>query len=194
MQPTPGHSTAEMKDRLEVEKLQAEIGNLRGANSGWARAAHHTAVFTALLTAVSIGIGLLQFNREQQASARREEAGRSEELRKTYWQEQKKVYDLAANAVATIAIAASVKDVAPEIRQFWALYWGGMSLIEGHEVERAMMDFGTTLAKWQQSGTKPSGVEDLSYRVAHCMKQSLAKTWRPVTGVNVLDPACPYPD
>jgi hypothetical protein len=194
MEPTPGSSIAERKAQLEIEKLTAELESVRLANRPWSQAARYTAVFTALLTALSVGIGLFQFNQQQQATARREEAGRSEELRKTYWLEQKKVYDQAVNAVATIAGAASLKEAAPEVRQFWALYWGGMSLIEGHEVELAMIDFGKTLSLWQQSGNKPDGVENLSYRVAHCMKQSLGKTWRPVTGAAVLDPACPYPE
>jgi hypothetical protein len=192
MQPTPGPSNAEVKSQLEIEKLRVELQTLRSANRPWSLIARNVTVFTAILTAVSVGIGLFQFNRQQQATARREEAGRAEELRKTYWQEQKRAYDQAANAAASIASASALKEVPAEVRQFWALYWGGMSLIESPEVERAMIDFGNLLSAWERSGTKPDEVKNISYRVAHCMKQSLAKTWRPVTGGTVLDAACPY--
>jgi uncharacterized protein HemX len=140
MQATPGPSTADLKAELEIEKLRAELQSIHSASRPWALVARNTAVFTAIVTAVSVGVGLFQFNQQQQATARREEAGRAEELRKTYWQEQKRAYDQAANAAATIANADSLKDVPKEVQQFWTLYWGGMSLIESHEVERAMID------------------------------------------------------
>lgn len=188
MNPSPD----ELKAQLEIEKLRAELDQLRQTRRPWTVIANNTAIFTAILTAVSVGIGLFQFNQQQRDTARREEAARAEELRKTYWEEQKRAYDQAANAAATIANAGSLQEAQAEVRQFWALYWGGMSLVESREVERAMIDFGRLLTEWQETGTKPGDIRNLSYRVAHCMKQSLAKTWRPVTGASVLDQACPY--
>jgi hypothetical protein len=67
-----------------------------------------------------------------------------------------------------------------------------MSLIESHEVELAMIAFGKSLGSWESSGIKPKEIEDISYALAHCMKQSLSKTWRPASGKEVRDTACPY--
>jgi hypothetical protein len=192
-----GKLLAEEKTRLELEKLKAEVENLHRGASPWTTIGRNPPLIIAIITT---GIGIFQFTRQQQANrnqlaaqAAREDAGRAEELKKTYWVEQKRVYDLGSNSAGLIAKATSLKEVAQETRQFWGLYWGGMSLIESPEVERAMMDFGGALSAWDHTGKKPSSVESLSYQLAHCMKQSLSKTWRPVSGGDVRDKACPYP-
>ena len=115
-----------------------------------------------------------------------------EELKKAYWQEQKNTYAQGSLYAGLIAGASSLNQVANEARQFFGLYWGPMSLLEHSEVESSMIAFGTALKKWQATGKKPKGIEDLSYQLAHCMKQSLAKTWRPVTGTSVRDEHCPF--
>jgi hypothetical protein len=190
---------AEEKVRLEIQKLRAEIEGLKRDNSWWGRVDRNAALLAAVIAAASVGVGLYQFNSGQAANREqlriqsdREETARGEELKKTYWEEQKKIYEQASNYAALICKADSTSRVASETKQFWALYWGNMSLLEHHEVERAMIDFGDALEKWQRTNKKPEGLENLSYTLAHCMRQSLSKTWRPVSGGSVRDDACPY--
>lgn len=40
-------------------------------------------------------------------------------------------------------------DVAAYWREFWRLYWGAVGMVEGPEVERAMVRFGTALDAWE---------------------------------------------
>jgi hypothetical protein len=193
-----GTATAE-RARLEIERLRAEVTSLQRSNSWRGAMERNVAFLAAFLTAAGIGIGLIQFNKQQQANreqsmiqAERDDVTRMEELKKAYWQEQKNTYAQGSLYAGLIASASSLKEVANETRQFFGLYWGPMSLLEHSEVERSMIDFGRALTAWQQSGKKPENIENLSYQLAHCMKQSLGKTWRPVTGESIRDKKCPY--
>ncbi len=59
------------------------------------------------------------------------------------------------------------------------------------KVESAMVEFGEALKQWETTAKKPQAIENLSYRLAHCMRQSLSETWSPVFGY-VKDAACPW--
>ncbi len=189
---------AHEKARLEVEKLRAEIDSLKRSNSWWDRLDRNAALLTVLITVISLCVGVYQFTRSQEANrkqltqqAAQEEAARKEQLKRAYWEEQKKIYEEASNYAAVIANANSLKDVVRERGGFWVLYWGKMSLLEHTEVESAMVEFGEALKQWETTAKKPQAIENLSYRLAHCMRQSLSETWSPVFGY-VKDAACPW--
>jgi len=69
----------------------------------------------------------------------------TEELKKEYWQEQKKLYEQVSDDAGKIARANSLSDVQKETTDFWAWYWGSMSLLENYEVAHAMKAFGSAL-------------------------------------------------
>ena len=192
-------AVAGRKAGLEIAKLQAEIVNLRRSSTWKGVVERNVSFFAAFISVAGLAVGLWQFNRQQvanreqaKAQAAKEELGRNEELRKAYWQEQKTVYSQGSRYAGIIASAGSLNQVVNETREFWGLYWGTMSLLEHSEVEKAMMAFGDAVVEWQKRNQKPAGIENLSYQLAHCMKQSLAKTWRPVSGGPEKDKACPY--
>lgn len=132
-----------------------------------------------LFTAIGIFFGALQYARTQQ-----------EEFRKRYWDVQFKLYSEAAESSAAIANGRALADVEKERRRFWQLYWGPLSAIEHPEVEIAMKRFGTVLAECEAGhrdscpspspGTTRTPLRSASYNLAHCIRASLAKTWRPV--------------
>jgi hypothetical protein len=43
----------------------------------------------------------------------------------------------------------SFPDVKPYIREFWRLYWGPLGMVEGPDVERAMVAFGRAINAWE---------------------------------------------
>jgi hypothetical protein len=186
------------KSVLEIEKLKAEVVSLRRANS-WLGAMERSGAFLAILvSAAGIAMGLHQFNSGQDAARRdaqdraaQELAARNEELKKTYWQEQKDIYIESARYAGLIAHAERLDAVGDEVKNFFALYWGPMSLLEHTEVERSMIAFGQEVARWRATNQKPAAIQNRSYELAHCMKQSLAKTWRPVSGDSPIDQSCP---
>jgi hypothetical protein len=132
-----------------------------------------------LLTAISIFFGATQYAWTQQ-----------QEFRKRYWDAQYTLYTDAAASAAAIANAAKLEDVEKERRRFWQLYWGPLSAIEHPEVEAAMYRYGTVLAACEAGtkdscpspspGTSITPLRSASYNLAHCIRASLATTWRPV--------------
>ena len=136
-------------------------------------------VIPLLLTALSIFFGATQYARTQQ-----------QEFRKRYWEAQFTLYTDAAASAAAIANARDLAAVDAERKRFWQLYWGPLSAIEHPEVEAAMKRFGTVLAACEDGqkgscpspspGTAFSPLRSASYNLAHCIRASLATTWRPV--------------
>jgi hypothetical protein len=136
-------------------------------------------VIPLLLTALSIVFGATQYARTQQ-----------QEFRKRYWEAQFTLYTDAAASAAAIANARNLEAVEMERRRFWQLYWGPLSAIEHPEVEAAMKRYGTELAACEAGkrescpsplpGTALTPLRSASYNLAHCIRASLATTWRPV--------------
>ena len=192
-------STEAEKLSLEVDKLKAEIISLSHAKTWLGIVERNVAFLAILVSAAGIAVGLHQFNEGQKAArqdaqdrAFNELATRNEELKKTYWQEQKSIYIEGSRYAGLIANAKTLHEVDQEVKRFFSLYWGPMSLLEHVEVEKAMVAFGQEVTAWQETKHKPAEITKRSYQLAHCMKQSLAKTWRPVSGASPIDENCPY--
>ena len=187
------------KLRLEIDKLKVEIIGLSHAKTWLGIVERNVAFLAILVSAAGIAVGLHQFNEGQKAArqdaqdrASHELATRNEELKKTYWQEQTSIYIEGSRYAGLIANAKTLHEVDQEVKRFFSLYWGPMSLLEHVEVEKAMVAFGKEVTAWQETKQKPAEIKNRSYQLAHCMSQSLAKTWRPVSGSSPTDVNCPY--
>ena len=55
------------------------------------------------------------------------------------------MYEQVSDDAGKIARANSLSDVQKETTDFWAWYWGSMSLLENYEVAHAMKAFGSAL-------------------------------------------------
>lgn len=186
------------KANLELDKLQAEIDNLKRSNSLGAKIALYNPVFTVLIAVLGVFVSIDQFNKQQEHNrlqleeqSKRDFATREQESKKNYWEEQNKTYKDAIDAAATIAGADSLESVKEERKKFWRLYWGIMSLVENRSVEGAMKDFGDSLEKWEMTQEKPLGMERLVYAIAHCGRKSLQNTWSPVDIGDLAEEGCP---
>ncbi len=204
------NSLADERARLEIEKLKTEIESLRNSTGIGAKLAQYNPVFTVLIAVVGTIISIQQFNKQQifntqqhtqqeahnraqlKEQSDREFTAREQESKKRYWEEQNQIYKEACDAAATIATANSLDEVGKERKNFWRLYWGIMSLVEHREVEGAMIDFGEKLGQWELTRSKPGGIKNYSYRIAHCCRKSLQKTWSPVDIGGLKDEGCPY--
>lgn len=189
----------EIKNDLEKRKLELEAKGLESKHKWEDRVARYIPVMTALVAVAGVLIGAQQFKKQQEfdrhalaAQSLRDYETRQQELKKEYWEEQIEIYKEAGNAAAAIATAKTLEEVEEERKKFWRLYWGIMSLIEHSEVEKAMKAFGDQLLVWENSKTKPASLETLSYRIAHCSRKSLQKTWSPVDIGDYGNTRCPY--
>src|SRR5262245_4216408 len=69
--------------------------------------------------------------------------------------------DLCARRIVNTLRDRPVSEAEPYVREFWALYWGDMVLVEGPEVEAAMIRFGQALSAIERDIQRPTDeVED----------------------------------
>ena len=82
------------------------------------------------------------------------------------------IFGQAVKAASIIANAKALDGLQEKeaVSSFWRLYWGELAQIEGVDVERAMVEFGRALQEWQNSGTKPQGLHQLSLHLAHACR------------------------
>jgi hypothetical protein len=62
----------------------------------------------------------------------------------------------ATKSVAELRARKPFNEIEPYIREFWAQYWGEMLLVEGPDVEPAMVHFGNALLEIQDEAETPS--------------------------------------
>ena len=127
-------------------------------------------VIVALL---SIGWGAMQYwlgetNRRHQLAAQREL-----DTRRPFLDRQLAIYTEAVRSAATIASSLDSVAVQEATRQFMRLYWGEMALVEDKKVEEAMYAFSRGL----ECRADRQILEQLSLRLAHAVRGSLAKSW-----------------
>jgi len=198
------------KTRLELEKLSAEIENLKNSNSLGSKIAQYNPVFTVLIAVLGVMVSIHQFNKQQTFSSQqysqqqefnraqlkeqsnRDFTAREQESKKRYWEEQNQIYKEAIDATATIANAKRPEEVKKEIKKFRRLYWGIMSLVENRSVEGAMVNFGQGLDEWELTKEKPIDMAKRAITIAHCCRKSLQNTWSPVDIGDLKNGDCPY--
>ncbi len=102
------------------------------------------------------------------------------EFRKTFWEKRYAIYSRASQAAAKIAIAPDLNLAQTERAEFWALYWGELSIVESRSVFDAMVKFGENLASLERDPASANNLTALSYTLARACRVSLKSTWEPV--------------
>jgi hypothetical protein len=112
------------------------------------------AIATGVVTVVTIFVGLYQFNKGEENKVRLENELLQQKddiaFRRQLWSERVSTYRKIAEAVgALIATIDNKDDLSKKVTDFSALYWGTMIFVEDKDVERAMVDFATTVRDFQ---------------------------------------------
>jgi hypothetical protein len=121
-------------------------------------------VFATLTTVAGILVGIQQFNSGQRHNTVLQNSLLVEkdriEFKRRLWLERLNVYravaESAGKVVARLDDPEKLKEAA---REFLALYWGAMILVEEKPVERAMIDFMLELRDLQSGWTTPNRVK-----------------------------------
>ena len=156
------------------------MGNeIRSNQESWSRFAQ---VFSVVVGVV-ISVWNITAAYQKDADARRIEAA------KPFLELRQKRY---TEAIQAASILASQKFHTPDEidaarKRFWELYWGELSLVEEADVETAMVKLGASL----EPGLKKTPQQDLTYCLAHALRDSLIRSWgvgEKYTGS--INPAC----
>jgi hypothetical protein len=141
----------------------------------------------AVVVGVVISVRTFTASRERESAERRAEAKkqrfemqkyreqRDSEARHPYVELRQKLYLDAIHAAAVLANPSLHDDsqIATARTRFWELYWGELSLVEGHSVEKAMIELGTLL----EPSLDPTAAQEATYHLSHKLRDSLKKTW-----------------
>ena len=104
---------------------------------------------------------------KKQAETRRIEAT------KPFPDRQLKLYTEATQSAATLATTEDPSERSAAMKWFWSLYWGELALVEDRGVEAAMVMLGKGLEK----GGPQQELKQLSLKLAHAARESLADSW-----------------
>ena len=118
---------------------------------------------------VTFAWGVFQYveNDKKQAETRRIEAT------KPFLDRQLKLYTEATQSAATLATTEDPSERAAAIKRFWSLYWGELALVEDKRVEAAMV----MLGKGLEEKASQQELKQLSLKLAHAARESLADSW-----------------
>ena len=121
-----------------------------------------------------------------------------QKVNSTFWNKRMELYLRTSEAAATIAGATTPAEVTKEIREFWQLFHGPMSVIEDGAVKKEMQEFAGLVRAFQGPGfssngstTKPVSSEfaslsatdlhlkkkDAATELADAMHASLKESW-----------------
>lgn len=94
---------------------------------------------------------------------------------------ESKLKSCEAAVASASAIAAAPRADHPDIDRFWALYWGGMRLVEGVEITSAMQAFGAALDSGDftrpGAGRTETRLRAASLALADACKGELDREW-----------------
>ena len=126
-------------------------------------------LFSILGAVATFAWGVFQYieNNKGQSESRRIEAT------KPFLERQLKLYTEATQSAATLATSEEPSEKAASIKRFWSLYWGELALVEDEEVEAAMVALGKGLDRQ----APPAELKQISLRLAHACRDSLALSW-----------------
>ena len=126
-------------------------------------------VLSILGAVATFAWGMFQYieNNKEQSESRRIEAT------KPFLERQLKLYTEATQSAATLATSENPSERAAAIKRFWSLYWGELALVEDKEVEAAMVGLGKGLDRQ----ASPAELKQLSLKLAHACRDSLALSW-----------------
>ena len=125
---------------------------------------------------------------------------KEKEFYSDFWNRKMELFLRTTNAASEMATTSSAETFNEARTEYWELFYGPLSLVEGPCVKRSMEVFSRCVPKdpIDSSITLPmQTLKQPSYRLALRLKQELAKAWRkPFSELELseLPPECDFDD
>ncbi|MDQ3012110.1 MAG: hypothetical protein M3X11_15555 [Acidobacteriota bacterium] len=121
------------------------------------------------------------------------------EAQRPFLELQLKLYVEAVTVAGRLATLENGAEREAARKRFYQLYWGELSVVEDREVEIAMVRFNQALEAFERAAiperAKAKAILNCrSLRLAHNVRDSLARTWEYDRGEQALPAATPEPD
>jgi hypothetical protein len=146
-------------------------------------------VVGSLVAVAGLAFGVYQYQQQKETSRKQKE-----EQETAQKNQQKAVYYAkAASLAAGFAQASTKAEAEDKGKQFWALYYGELSMYEDENVKQAMQNFGGAIKQWEKYNTggsdfsapsmfeledkdgKAQTFDQLAYELTQACRESLEK-------------------
>ncbi|MEP7342232.1 MAG: hypothetical protein ABI977_31170 [Acidobacteriota bacterium] len=121
------------------------------------------------------------------------------EAQRPFLELQLKLYVEAVTVAGRLATLENGAERETARKRFYQLYWGELSVVEDREVEGAMIKFDRALQAYEQAPSQnreraKAILNCRSYRLAHNVRNSLARTWEYDRGPQIAPTPTPEPE
>jgi hypothetical protein len=142
---------------------------------------------TIIVTVVGAAWIAITYFRSEKAAA----IARLFESRRPFLELQLKLYTETAQIAGKIVVPGLPQNERQAaVRRFWELFWSELAVVEGDQVERAMVQVGQALRKMEQG--EPLGVlEQAVLNLAHALRDDIMSEWGAHVGDRMSNIAAP---
>jgi hypothetical protein len=133
----------------------------------------------AIVSLLTIGLGIFQYLRQQKAQQKDLIRQQNEANKRPFRQKQLELYFLASQTVSSLATEFDSQRWEQARNTFWQLYWGQLGAVESREVEEVMVQIGRVVPD------RPTDIAEiplkalqrLSLDLAHAIRDQLPEDW-----------------
>ena len=144
-------------------------------------------VVGSLVAVAGLAFGVYQYQQQKENSAKQKE----EQAAAERTQQRSQYYAKATNIAAGFAQASTKQEAEEKAKEFWALYYGELSIYEDENVKQAMQNFGGAIKQWEKYNAggsdfsapsmfeledkegKSQNFDQLAYELTQACRQSL---------------------
>jgi hypothetical protein len=94
-----------------------------------------------------------------------------------YWNKKLELFLAASQAASTMATTTSLVIFKSARENYWKLYYGPLSLVEGKDVKRAMQVFAKKVPNFDPSALPLSSLQTPAYQLTIAMRNELGESW-----------------
>jgi hypothetical protein len=122
-----------------------------------------------------------EVQRQSKADTDRDATTRRIEAQKPFLEKQLALYfETAQIAGKLVTLDAKSSEWGEAELRFWALYWSELSMVEHHQVEEAMAQFGDGLKayKAEQNESTKGTIDSKALDLAHAIRSGIEEAWK----------------
>ncbi len=95
-----------------------------------------------------------------------------------FWNKKMELYLETSSWASIMATTSSVADFNEAREEYYQLFYGRLSLVEGNAVKKAMQDFSGNVPKGEVSILPIEGLDQKAYQLTISLKKELGESWR----------------
>ena len=103
---------------------------------------------------------------------------KEKEFYTTYWNKKFELYLETSSWASVMATTKSESEFNEARKQYYRLFYGQLSLVEGESVKKAMENFTRYIPKKEVNELPVKGLENAAYELTIALKEELGLSWK----------------